>query len=178
MTTACEPLRKGLSAFVDGETTPEETRAAHAHLAHCVACRRAVEDWRLIDRLLPPEMNARPLTEQTVRGILARRRARRLAKTLLIAATLGSLIGGTMLVTLVSHSEDRGQLTPSGPAVFSSSPSGEAGAPTEMRARPASPRQTSMGSSAGASSESAGSFLRSSTESRSAVRLSPAISTS
>ena len=53
----CESIRPLISAYMDGELTPEETRALHAHLAECAACSDLFDEYRdLRDQLrhLPP----------------------------------------------------------------------------------------------------------------------------
>lgn len=41
-----------LSAYLDGELTPEETRALAEHLQSCVECRRRLEDLRRFEKLV------------------------------------------------------------------------------------------------------------------------------
>lgn len=46
MMMTCEVVRELLSAYLDGETTPEETECIRAHLSVCPACRDELEELR------------------------------------------------------------------------------------------------------------------------------------
>ena len=53
----CESIRPLISAYMDGELSPEDTRELHAHLAECAACSDLFDEYRdLRDQLrhLPP----------------------------------------------------------------------------------------------------------------------------
>ena len=52
----CLNMRNLLSAYVDGETTPEETARADAHLRTCEACRVVLARYRTIERAISGEV--------------------------------------------------------------------------------------------------------------------------
>lgn len=71
---ACESIRPLISAFMDGELTPDESRALHEHLDSCADCRQIFNEYRLfrdeIRRLppepVPPENLARQVWRETI----------------------------------------------------------------------------------------------------------------
>lgn len=53
----CQPFRPLISAFVDGELTPDEVQELERHLLTCADCREVYDDYRLLQteiRRLPP----------------------------------------------------------------------------------------------------------------------------
>jgi len=64
----CAELRPVLSAFCDGEATPEETSALREHLRVCAPCRAAMRAYRAAPgataALVPVPIAARPLLER------------------------------------------------------------------------------------------------------------------
>ena len=64
----CAELRPVLSAFCDGEASPEETSALREHLRVCAPCRAAMRAYRAAPgataALLPVPIAARPLLER------------------------------------------------------------------------------------------------------------------
>ncbi|MDZ7315841.1 MAG: anti-sigma factor [candidate division KSB1 bacterium] len=54
---SCAKYRKQLSALMDGELSSETQKSAVAHLSVCESCRRMMEEWQTLYRLI-----ARPMT--------------------------------------------------------------------------------------------------------------------
>ena len=54
----CEQWQDMLLAYVNGTLTPDEMAALEAHLAVCVDCQAALDDWRLLARAAKAEVEA------------------------------------------------------------------------------------------------------------------------
>ncbi len=116
-----EHPRELLSAWIDGEVTPEERAAVESHLAGCPACRDLAEDLRALSGAVasdepppvPEELPARVAWRIRGESAAARRGASRWLRVvpLTAAATLAAV---ALLVTVVVHqNSERGtQVTP------------------------------------------------------------------
>lgn len=84
----CEEAMPLLSAYLDGETTPEERAAIAAHLADCASCRAILEEYRKIDEAIA-SLEATPpasLRERVMREIQKRPSHRRRTWAAVVAA--------------------------------------------------------------------------------------------
>lgn len=104
----CERLAETLSSYFDGELTEAEAEKLIKHLAGCPACRRRLEEYKLIDRLAGSEVPKLPtdiasiimdmierdylLGEFTSPDAVKKARLRRIVNLFAVAALLSVLI--------------------------------------------------------------------------------------
>ncbi len=80
----CGEIRPLLSAYLDGEATPEERRTVERHLATCEGCRQVLAEYRAIGsdlRAMPVPMPPAGLRRDVWRAIEASQGGARLVKT-------------------------------------------------------------------------------------------------
>jgi anti-sigma factor RsiW len=92
----CVETIENLSAYQDGELSPAEAAALEAHLASCEACRRRLEEYEAVWRLLGEPKPAEPspgfteavLSRAAAPGFAVARRRRIWAPAAAVAASL------------------------------------------------------------------------------------------
>ncbi|MGB9724327.1 MAG: zf-HC2 domain-containing protein [Chloroflexia bacterium] len=107
-----EDWRLLVSAYCDGEVTPEERAQVEAHLAECAECARALEAYRRLGRAiraLPQGTPSRTLWARVQEGLA--RPARPLWWRLLPVASAAAMLLAAVVVALLLRP------IPSGPAV-------------------------------------------------------------
>lgn len=116
MKARCEQLGEAISAWIDGEATPQEVSTVEAHLRTCATCRRRADDWRQLQDQIPTEVDATWITDHTLRKIAARRRLR--PRLILVAALATGLGVTTVLASLPAGDVDAVQLPTPAPPVL------------------------------------------------------------
>jgi predicted anti-sigma-YlaC factor YlaD len=101
----CETYRERMSLWLDQQLSSQEIRQLEAHTVACPACRATLEQFRHVDWLLAAAPMMEPAPGFAVRfqaKLTARRRRRRTwAGVLTLAlASLGILVGATVLLTI------------------------------------------------------------------------------
>jgi anti-sigma factor RsiW len=81
-----------LSAWLDGETTPEEAVAVETHLAGCAACRSEVDDLHLA-RSAVRSLPWLELPDDVVGRVVPLSRRRRVVFTAAAAAVVAGILG-------------------------------------------------------------------------------------
>jgi len=78
----CKDIREIISAYVDGEASPEETREVREHLGACAECRSAEQQMRAlgvgVERVegdVPPEFRDRLFARMEKEDLLPKRRS-------------------------------------------------------------------------------------------------------
>ncbi|GAB4370886.1 MAG: hypothetical protein Kow00128_18310 [Deltaproteobacteria bacterium] len=140
----CLEIRELLSAFLDGETSPEESRRVEEHLSACAGCRAFRERARSLDSFLArsetpvsPDFREKLFSRLEAEELLPRRRSLfsfsvRWALPLAAAAALG-------LFLLISKEVPKGPATPANPPqVATNLPE----APETVARLPAAPKET------------------------------------
>ncbi|MFH1467756.1 MAG: zf-HC2 domain-containing protein [Pseudomonadota bacterium] len=142
----CAELRERIAPLLDGELSPAEERAAHAHLARCEACAAMVERaavvpmpapaapapespefWAAMDRALDEEAHRPAPWVRRVRGwwsadVRVSRGAVALYLALLTAAFLWHLVGSPQGTAPIEPGVAAGEPAPAAPPAAAPAP--------------------------------------------------------
>jgi anti-sigma factor RsiW len=99
MDTWNEHPRGALHAYLDGELSLEGSLEVEHHLTECAACRRELETYRALRRLLQSAKSAAPEAESALLQVTRKVRLRHRRRTLVVGGAMA--MAAAALVTLV-----------------------------------------------------------------------------
>ena len=101
MNTGNEHPGTGLHAYLDGELSPEGSRELEHHLSECSVCRRELETYRALRRLLQSAKASAPEAEMTLLRVTRTVRLRQRRRTFVMAGAMAA--AALLALVLVSR---------------------------------------------------------------------------